>query len=427
MEGQTKFTPLFQWHKSHKANFSIFGGYEMPLWYKSAKDEHLSVLISAGLFDTSHMAGILVKGKGAKSLIQRCFSRDLDNCLKNNGPLCPGRLVYGVFLSEKGHVIDDSIVYQVGNDLYFVVVNAGMGGTISEHLKENLTDPSTDIIDLTDKIGKMDIQGPNSVKIMFSCVKDPDDVFSKFPYFSFKGFFDPSQDLDLIPKIQLINGKNVLLSRSGYTGEIGFEIYCLKEDTKDIWELIYEKGKNYNISPCGLAARDSLRAGANLPLSHQDIGNWPFINNPWDFCLPWKEYKKEFTKEFIGKASLERLIQENYSTYTYPFIGKDLRKVNLEDHPIVLDDEGKEIGKVLTCCTDMGISLVDDKVISICSKDKPEGFKPRGLCCGFVKIDKQLPYGIWIYLKDSKRKLPACIVKDIRPDRSARKNLKEFI
>ncbi len=424
---ESKHTPLFEWHKGKKASFSIFGGYEMPLWYESAKKEHLSVLTSCGIFDTSHMAGIIVKGTDAKKLLNVCFSRDLDRCKKNR-ELYVSELVYGVFLSEEGHVIDDSIVYKVKDDLYFLVVNASMGKKISSHLKENSAGFDVEITDLTDKLGKIDVQGPNSPRLLYSCVKEAEKIFTKFVYFTFKGFFEPL-DADAekeIGIVELINGKHVLLSRSGYTGEIGFEIYCKKEDAIDIWELLIEKGKDYDLTPCGLAARDSLRTGANLPLSHQDIGNWPFLNNPWDFCLPWEEYKKSFSKDFIGSSALKSLLG-TYFTYTYPFVGKDLRKVNIEENPVVLNKEGKQIGNVLTCCTDMGISLVNGKVVSITSKDKPEGFQPKGLCCGFVKIDRELPYGTEIFLQDKKRKLPVKIVKDIRPDRTARKNLRNFL
>ncbi len=105
--------------------------------------------------------------------------------------------------------------------------------------------------------------------------------------------------------VQLINGKNILLSRSGYTGEIGFEIYCRAEDTVEIWELLIGRGKGLNITPCGLAARDSLRAGAKLPLSHQDIGNWPFFKQSLGF-LPSLEriQKKLLPKILLGENPL---------------------------------------------------------------------------------------------------------------------------
>ncbi len=424
--GEIKRTPLFLWHKTRRANFSVFGGYEMPLWYGSARSEHLSVLLGAGIFDTSHMAGLLLKGKGSRDLLQRCFSRDLDRIGgKIPSPLKKGQLVYGVFLNEDAHVIDDSIVYKVEEDLYFVVVNASMGSVVAEHLRDNLQGLDVDIGDLTDSLGKIDIQGPGAPKIMYQALKEPDVIFESFPYFSFKGFFDSSVSSSL-SYVELKNGIKVLLSRSGYTGEIGFEIYVPSSNVVKVWEFLFEvAGKE--LVPCGLAARDSLRAGACLPLSHQDIGPWPFLNNPWDFCLPWEEYLRSFTKDFIGRSALESLLRSSYSTYTYPFLGFDLRKVNMEDEPEVLDEEGNVLGRVLTCVTDMGISVIDGKVYSINSKDRPENFKPRGVACGFVLVEKKLSEGALLLLRDKRRTLKVKIVSDIRPGRTARMDIKKFL
>ncbi len=424
-----KTTPLFKWHESQKAIFSNFNGYKMPLWYKSAKEEHLAVLTKAGIFDTSHMGSFKVTGKDARILLNQCFSRDFERCFKGK-PLINFRLVYGVFISEKGHVIDDAIVYQFGQNFYYVIVNAGKSEKIINHIKNYAEELklNVDIEDFTDRIGKIDVQGPFSPLILYHSLKNPEEIFTQFPYFSFKGAFPElaGKKKENLCQVELLNGKKILLSRSGYTGEIGFEIYCNLEDTLEIWEFLIEKGKDYGLIPCGLASRDSLRTGALLPLSGQDIGDWPFLNNPWDkFCLPWKEYKKSFSKEFVGKKALEELLS-NYSWFTYPFVGKDVRKVNLAEHPVVIL-EGKKIGKVLTCCTDMGISWVDDKIVSVNSPNKPENFKPKGLSCGFILVNQDLPVGTWVTLKDNKREIPVKIVQDIRPDRTARKNLKDFL
>ncbi len=421
--GEVKKTPLFSWHRERKANFSEFGGYEMPLWYGSARAEHLSVLTGAGIFDTSHMAAILLRGVGARGLLNRCFSRDLERAIRG-GPLVESRLVYGVFLDEDAHVIDDAIVYQVEDELYFVVVNASMGSTIASHLLSHRGDAQVEIEDMTDRLGKIDLQGPLAPRIIERALKKGRRVLEDMPYFSFKGFFDPS--LYKGEGVELINGVPVLLSRSGYTGEIGFEIYCLAKDALSVWELLFEVGEELGLMPCGLAARDSLRAGACLPLSHQDIGHWPFLNNPWDFCLPWEEYGKSFSKDFIGREALESLLG-SYSTYTYPFLAPDLRKVNMEDEPRVLDEENRPIGRVLTCVTDMGISVIGGKVYSVNSEDKPEGFRPRGAACGFVLVDRELSHGSSVFLQDSKRTLKVTIVPDIRPHRTARMDIKRFL
>jgi len=113
--------------------------------------------------------------------------------------------------------------------------------------------------------------------------------------------------------------------------------------------------------------------------------------------------------------------------YTYAFAGNDLRKVSTEDPAVVLDPDGNEIGRVLTCVTDMGIGRHEDRIYSITSPDKPEGFKPRGLCCGFIKVKSKLAPGEIVEIKDKRRKLKVTIVEDIRPDRTARRPMKEMV
>lgn len=128
MQKERKITPLHVWHAAHGANMADFGGYEMPLWYSTAKKEHLAVLTSADIFDTSHMAVVMVAGPGAYDLLQLCFTNDLAACIgKSKKPLSSGRCVYGAYLNEKGEVIDDTIIYQLEENSYMAVVNAGMG------------------------------------------------------------------------------------------------------------------------------------------------------------------------------------------------------------------------------------------------------------------------------------------------------------
>lgn len=144
--------------------------------------------------------------------------------------------------------------------------------------------------------------------------------------------------------------------------------------------MILDAGTNYEVKPCGLAARDSLRTGAGLPLSHQDIGSWPFIKNPWHFALPFNADQTVFTKRFMGDPALMKL---KTPASTYGFVGYDLRKVSIHDPAVVLTADGVQIGVVLTCVTDMGIDRVENRIYSVGSLDKPDDFKPRGLCCGF--------------------------------------------
>lgn len=415
---ETKQTLLYDRHLARGANTAVFGGYEMPLWYPSgAKQEHLIVLTAAGLFDTSHMAIVKIKGPGAFDLLQRCFSRDLNACMgADRKPLEFGRAVYGVYLDENARVIDDTIVYFLEKDHYLAIVNAGMGASVAAHLSANKGALEVEIGDLTDKAGKLDIQGPESAKILSKILMNPEKVFENMPYFSFKGHFD--SESPLANAVRLGDGTPILLSRSGYTGEFGFEIFISPEHLVRLWDMILEQGKSFGLISCGLAARDSLRAGAVLPLSHQDIGHWLFLNTPWSFALPFNKNHTGFTKSFIGDRSLR---SASNAEFTYPFVGNDLRKISLP--AVVTDPEGNEIGTVLTCVSDMGIGRHEGRIYSIASPDKPDGFVPKGLSCGFVKVTKALNIGQTLILKDSRRKIEVQITADIRPDRTARNKM----
>jgi aminomethyltransferase len=427
MDNEMKTTLLHEWHVENGANMAAFGDYDMPLWYPlGVKGEHLAVINSAGLFDTSHMAAVIVEGKDARTLLQQCFSKDLERCLglKKTG-LMDGRSVYGLFLTTRGHVLDDSIISQVTDSLYMLVVNAGMGGKIADHLAEHAKEMQVEISDLTDQVGKIDIQGPNSAKILGKILKDPDAVFGKFPYFSFKGFF--REGVNGENSVELSDGTPILLSRTGYTGEFGFEIFVDSQKTVYLWEKLLEVGSEYSLEPCGLAARDSLRAGAVLPLSHQDVGDWPFGENPWPFALADRVDSGEFTKNFIGS---EILSSATIAEYTYAFAGFDLRKITVSDTAYVANADGDRIGQILTCATDMATGRVGENIVSLATSSedgKPEDFAPRGLSCGFVKVDRTLSPGDIVFLTEGKRKIKVEIRRDIRPDRTARRPMKEML
>lgn len=402
-------TPLHAWHKAAGANMADFGGYEMPLWYPAGtRQEHLAVLTAAGLFDTCHMASLKIDGRDTLSLLQHCFTRDIAG-------LADGRCAYGAFLDENGHCLDDALVYRYGEGDFGIVVNAGMGPVITAHLQRHAADREVMVRDLTGLLGKIDIQGPLAARILAPLLADGT-VLSDMVYFSFKG--RPDDD----STIRLKNGEPLLLSRTGYTGEFGFEIFLAPEAVPGLWQALLDAGRDMGILPCGLAARDSLRSGAVLPLSHQDIGKWPFINHPWPFALPWNPEQSAFTKEFVGRAALEA----GSNHHTLPFVGADPRKVGTEQAR-ALDGAGKEIGTVLTCTTDMGITLHEGRIVSVTTPGLPQGIKFRGLSCGFVMVDRPLAPGAQVVLAEGGRSIPVTIVTDVRPDRSARKAMKNFL
>lgn len=393
------------------------------MWYPSgAVAEHRSVIMNAGLFDTSDMDLLLIRGPRAFGLLQLCFTRDLRQCVsRGRQPLIPGQCVYGAFLNDRGEVIDDAIVYQLQHEEYMIAVNAGMGEKVAKHLTNHAQDSDTRITVLGADVGKMDLQGPHSARILRKVLQDPDRVLTDMRYFTFRGHFDRDSPL---ANTRLLDGTRILVSRTGYTGEFGFEICADARLLVGVWETILDAGKEFGLIPCGLAARDSLRAGAVLPLSHQDIGPWPFINHPWSFALPWTKDGTGFTKPFIGDCVLT---MKEHAAHTQAFVGYDPRKALPQDRPVVRDANGQEIGEVLTCVADMAVDRYGDRIVSIASPNKPENFRPRGLSCGFVRVKMRRSLGEIVELKDARRAIKVMIVEDIRPDRTARRPMREMM
>ncbi len=418
--GNPKKTVLHDWHVAQGANMALFGNYDMPLWYKTgAKAEHLAVIGAAGIFDTSHMAAVAVRGEGARTLLQLCLSKDLETCIgKEKTSLVDGRCVYGIFLAEDGTVIDDAILYQLRPDTFMVVVNAGMGGIIATHLKKHAIGQNVAIQDLTDKVGKMDIQGPLAAIILQKILTPLSPVFDRLPYFSFKGSFGP---FGTDSAVTLADGTPVLVSRTGYTGEFGFELFVAIDRLLPLWSQLMDAGMDKGLLACGLAARDSLRAGAVLPLSHQDIGAWPFLNNPWQFALSWNEAMNSFTMDFIGGPAL---LKSQYQKYTLPFAGFDPRKINAGEGSFVTRESGEQLGVILTCTTDMAIGRVDGEIVSVAGNTE---FQAKGLCCGFVLLDQHCAPGEKVVLTDGKRKIVVEIRADVRPNRTARRPMDKML
>jgi len=413
MTDHLKKTPLHAWHRNAGANMADFGGFDMPLWYDTGvKNEHLAVLKSAGMFDTSHMDCIRVQGADAPALLDFCFTRLITG-------LVPGRCVYGAFLDNQGYCIDDAIVYRFSHSRFMVCVNAGMGESITGHLNRHSKGKSIEIQNLSARLAKLDVQGKNALKIVSGLIRDQESVFNKMPYFSFKGDLDPGAS----DGVTLVDGTPVIVSRTGYTGEFGFEIFIAPDKVEKLWGDLLDAGAPYGLIPCGLGARDSLRAGACLPLSHQDIGDFPFIHHPWEFALPFKAGTRQFAKAFLGDRGL---MNPEPQRFTYAFAGDSLRKVAAGGVGRVLTEQGRDIGRVLTCATDMGIFRHKDRIVSINTPNLPHDIKIKGLACGFVMVNQPLDMGTRLTLAEGKRNIGVRLISDIRPDRTARLAIKNF-
>uniref|UniRef100_UPI0024BBA948 glycine cleavage system aminomethyltransferase GcvT n=2 Tax=Staphylococcus TaxID=1279 RepID=UPI0024BBA948 len=244
MANELKHTPLYQNFVDLGAKIVEFGGWAMPVQFSSIKEEHNAVRTKMGLFDVSHMGEILIKGPEADKLVQYLLSNDTDN-------LETTKAQYTALCNEHGGIIDDLITYKLREKEYLLVVNAGNTDKDFEWMKNNATNFDAEVLNVSSDYGQLAVQGPNARDFVQEHVNI--DISEMSP-FEFK------QDVEFF-------GKKVILSQSGYTGEDGFEIYCKSEDTPYLWASILK----YDVAPCGLGARDTLRLEAGLPLHGQDL------------------------------------------------------------------------------------------------------------------------------------------------------------
>lgn len=270
---ELKRTPLYPEHIQLGARMVPFAGWQMPLSYRDGIiREHLSTREGAGLFDVSHMGELLLEGSTAHEDLGRLFTADISR-------LDPGSAKYGFFLKKDGTFIDDLIVFKKGPQEYMLVVNASRVEADKEWVKSNISG-STVLKDLSDSIAKIDLQGPSSDRIMSDLI-GPEKVASLRRF----RFIESS-----------IHGRDVLLSRTGYTGENGFEIFTSPAEACYLWKTFL----GYDlVRPAGLGARDTLRLEAGYPLYGNDIGpeNTPREAGLMRFV--------DMTKDFIGKSALE--------------------------------------------------------------------------------------------------------------------------
>ncbi|PLS15273.1 glycine cleavage system protein T [Bacillus sp. M6-12] len=243
-----KRTPLFEVYKEYGAKTIDFGGWELPVQFSGIKEEHDAVRTKAGLFDVSHMGEIEVKGAESIAYLQRMLTNDI---LK----LEAGGAQYTVMCYENGGTVDDLIVYKKGEGDYLLVVNAANIEKDFNWLRANIIE-NVELNNVSEQYAQLALQGPSAQKVLQKLTKNTD--LSKIGFFKFK------ENVDL-------NGVSALVSRTGYTGEDGFEIYCSSEDATELWKRILEAGKEDGVQPIGLGARDTLRFEANLALYGQEL------------------------------------------------------------------------------------------------------------------------------------------------------------
>lgn len=236
-------TPLTSWHEAQGAKMAPFAGWLMPIQYEGILAEHLHTRKHAGIFDICHMGEFRIEGPGATEALSRAVSHNLET-------LAPGKCRYGFLLTEKGGVLDDGIIYRFGPDSFMAVVNAACAPGDLATLRARLPE-SIRITDISAETGKVDLQGPDSLDVLEKIMGEN---FHDLGYFSFRE-----------SKWQ---GVPVLVSRTGYTGELGYELYLPTDKTEVFWKALLADER---VKPVGLGARDTLRLEAGLPLYGHDL------------------------------------------------------------------------------------------------------------------------------------------------------------
>lgn len=277
-----KKTRLNAVHKESGARMIEFAGWEMPVEYKGIIDEHLAVRTKAGLFDVSHMGEIFVEGPEALACVQYLTPNDV-------AKLSPGHVQYTALTTPEGTFVDDMLVYCLSlPDRYLLVVNAANTDKDYAWIKEKSASFNVQVINRSDEYSQLALQGPLAQEIL-QPLTDIDLSQMKSFHFAFGK----------------VAGLDCLVSRTGYTGEDGFEIYTLAENPEVIWKAIIKEGTPKGLLPVGLGARDTLRLEARLMLYGNDITDKTTV---LEADLKWIiKFQKG---DFLGKAALEKQLQE---------------------------------------------------------------------------------------------------------------------
>lgn len=270
-------TPLYENHVALGGKIVDFAGYELPVQYPAGITlEHEAVRTKVGLFDVSHMGEFILEGPGALEQLNLWLTNAYDT-------LAVGKIRYSVMCDDSGGAIDDLIVYRLGEERYMIVVNAANREADFCWMTNHLTCECT-LEDKSDEIALLALQGPLAGKVL-SKIADPELLPEK--YYSFTDEVD-------------IHGVPCLVSQTGYTGEFGFEIYVPASAASGIWDLILKAGEEYEILPCGLGARDTLRLEAGMPLyGHELTRDITPVEAGLNFAV------KLDKPDFIGKAGIE--------------------------------------------------------------------------------------------------------------------------
>ncbi|MBO8171265.1 MAG: glycine cleavage system aminomethyltransferase GcvT [Bacillaceae bacterium] len=313
-----KRTPLFPVYKDYGAKTIDFGGWELPVQFSGILEEHRAVRERAGLFDVSHMGEIVVQGPDALALIQKLVTNDASKLADNQAQ-------YSAMCYPDGGTVDDLLIYKRGDQDYVLVVNAANIEKDFEWIQEHAEGDVT-IRNISDEVALLALQGPHAEQIL---QKLTDEALAAIKPFYFK------QD------VSIAGNKTMMVSRTGYTGEDGFEIYLPAEHAIDVWKAILDAGEEEGVLPCGLGARDTLRFEARLPLYGQELTK---EITPIEAGIGFA-VKVDKEVDFIGKAILA---EQKKNGAPRKLVGIEMidRGIPRSHYPVYA--EGRQVGEVTT-------------------------------------------------------------------------------
>ena len=306
-------TPLHDRHVELGARMVPFAGWEMPVQYEGVIPEHRAVRTDAGVFDVSHMGELEVEGPRAGELLQGALSNDLDR-------ISPGQAQYTLLTNEDGGIIDDLIVYRVGDHSYLLVVNASNRATAYDRLKEREI-PGSDVRDVSDECALLAVQGPRAIERL-GLLPAPAFTFAEATLY----------------------GVEVMVNRTGYTGEDGCELLCMSEDAVQLWDAVLDRG----VVPCGLGARDTLRLEVCYPLHGNDIGP------ETDAISAGLGWACALDKEFEGVEVLRRVKAEGPERRLVAFVMEDKA---IPRHGMAIEGGGEVTSGTHSPMLDIGIGM----------------------------------------------------------------------
>ena len=303
-----KRTCLYDKHVALGALMQPFAGYDMPIQYSSIIEEHQAVRQHCGVFDVSHMGEVLVEGADAERFVNHIFTNDVRG-------IEAGKVLYGMMCYPDGGTVDDLLVYKFADEGFWLVINAANIEKDVAWIRKNAEGFDVRITDESDYTAQIAVQGPESERIMEEVLGIP---CSELVFYTFKRLDD------------------LVVSRTGYTGEDGFEIYGETPFITHLWDLLMEAG----VQPCGLGCRDTLRFEVGLPLYGDELSEQisPVMSGLSMFC-------KLDKPEFIGK---EALLKQKTEGTERRIIGIELEDRAIPRHGYPVLAEGKEIGEVTT-------------------------------------------------------------------------------